>query len=185
MLRRAAQRAVELGELRAQVELPGEHGARELALPGAPGEVGPALAGQRLGERAQVRVGGRVDGDDVRERRREARVGLERRPGREREAADAVAERGRALARVGGDGEHRLAGGDEVAEQPGDAAAARVADHARRPVPATVVAPGVGVARRARRGSPPRAASSPTSSIGAGRAGCAWRRTSRGSTAPL
>ena len=152
-----------------------------------------------------MRVGGRVDRDDVGRARGERRVGLERAPRGQREAADAVAQRRGAVPRVRRDREHGLPCGDEVAEQAGDAlprtsrsrAAARAAPQARRrDARASVGAPSSSATARELGGQAARSASSsaasaavksgsPTTSIGAAQAGCAWRSTSRGSTAPL
>ena len=190
------QLAVELGELRAQVELPGEHAQREIALGPAPGEVRPAVAGQPARERAQVRVRWRVDGDDVLEAGRQigrlssgARQVTSKPPTRSRERRRALP----ACAATAGPG--RRSQRDRRAAR--DAAAAGVEQraalgHAQAVAdPAQVVVDlrlsggqGVSRSRRARRTA--RSSSGlPHDSIGRGRAGCACRRTSRGSTEPL
>ena len=70
----------------------------------------------------------RVDGDDMRVRRRQRRVLGNRRPRGQCESADAVAQGDGALAGVRSDREHRPAARHQVAEQPRDAASARVVD---------------------------------------------------------
>ena len=98
---------------------------------------------------------GRVDGDDVREAARPARDRPRGRAHeREREAADPVAAAPRARCGAwAATASTRLAGGDEVGEQPGDAAAAHVARRlaalARPPAPA----PASDRGRRASRGA--------------------------------
>src|SRR4051794_8498661 len=72
-------------------------------------------------QRAAMRVGGRVECDDVDELSRQARLVLERRPGHDGEPADAPAKRPRAMRRVRRDDEYALARGDEVTEEAGDA----------------------------------------------------------------
>src|SRR4051812_36071632 len=63
---------------------------------------------------------GRVERDDVREGRSEAGFVGEGVPRREREAADAAAERAGAVGRMGGDDEDVVARADEVADEAGD-----------------------------------------------------------------
>ena len=137
---------------------------------------------------------------------RQAGVVLERVPGGQREAADAALA---APARGAARGRPRRAPArpvrDEVAEQPGDAAAARISSRAAGP-PASSTRPGVASGLRPRpTSSPGRArrrvpavevavssfskptfhAGSPITSIGSGAQRWAQRRISRGSVAPL
>ena len=86
------------------------------------------LAGRTLEQRASAGVERRVDGDDVRERRRPARGRPPARPtSRPRSRRCGPCSVLRAVRRVRHHREHGLAAGDEVGEQPGDPGPARVA----------------------------------------------------------
>ena len=114
---------------------------------------------------ASRRAGGRVEQDDVRVRARESRVALERFVRAQLEAAeDRLRGAARAQDRVGGDDEHRLAGGDERADRAGDPAAAAVAKAVR-----TARAP----QRILRAARAPGGASAPAASAPSGRASSA------------
>ena len=212
-----AQRPVELGERGAQIGLPREHAAGEGDLGAAPRQVRPAVAGKSRQQRLEVRVGRRIERDDM-------VVAAPRAPGRPRappmsSSAKPPTRVRSADARWPACAQTTSTGSPEATRSPSSPAmpvprasrsvrpgAARVrvvacrepecrrrsrsvrgaASATRRPRCADRTRSGHGSSGRASSATTPAAkAPRPRARSAPGGAGRAWRRTSRGSTAPL